>query len=76
MKKPKLDESSIEKLKISSKMWMNVEAFSFIVIFYVVSLATIQKCEKTKKESKKLDPTWARINDVVSTIEKSLLASL
>jgi hypothetical protein len=31
-------------------MWMNVEAFNFIVIFYVASLASTQKWKKEKKK--------------------------
>jgi hypothetical protein len=41
MKKPKLDENRIKigfKKKISSIMWITIEIFCFIVIFYVASL--------------------------------------
>jgi hypothetical protein len=44
MKKPKLDENRIKtgELVFTSIMWMNVEIFCFIIIFYVASLASPQ----------------------------------
>jgi hypothetical protein len=44
MKKPILDENRIKigKIYFTSIMWMNVEIFCFIVIFYVASLASLQ----------------------------------
>jgi hypothetical protein len=38
MKKPNLDENDIESY-FAAKTWMNIEIFSFIVIFYVSNLA-------------------------------------
>jgi hypothetical protein len=44
MKKPKLDENRIKtgELVFTSIMWMNVEIFCIIIIFYVASLASPQ----------------------------------
>jgi hypothetical protein len=44
MKKPKLDENIIKigEFFFTSIMWMNVEIFCFIIIFYVASLASLQ----------------------------------
>jgi hypothetical protein len=45
MKKPKLDENKIkigDFFNFTSIMWMNVDIFCFIVVFYVASLASPQ----------------------------------
>jgi hypothetical protein len=45
MKKPKMDINRIKKRRkfdFTSIMWMNVEIFCFIAIFYVASLASPQ----------------------------------
>jgi hypothetical protein len=47
MKKPKLEEN--RKSYFTSIIWMNVEIFCFIVIFYVASLASPQILKKKKK---------------------------
>jgi hypothetical protein len=44
MKEPKLDENrfKIGEFYFTSIMWMNVQIFCFIVIFYVANLALLQ----------------------------------
>jgi hypothetical protein len=60
MKKPILDENRIKigKIYFTSIMWMNVEIFCFIVIFYVASLASLQICKKkTQMVSLSISPS-------------------
>jgi hypothetical protein len=68
--KPKLDEVVLNrmKFKFSFKMWMNVEAFSFIVIFYVASLASAQKNFNQKKKKTVVRLSKPEVHDTVNRI--------